>query len=177
MVYPYHRVIGLVLRRTIRRSSILDPLEEHVWTLRPGFGDIDLYPEVNNGRHFVFFDLARYDLALRIGLFRWVRRTRSAFVVGGSSIRYRHRLRPWRRTEIRTRLVGFDSRFFYFQQRSIQGERVCSSALVRTGIRRKGVIDPAEVLAGIGMDIAPFMEAWVHDWNQWDEERAMQMEA
>ena len=133
MVYPYHRVIGLVLRRTIRRSSILDPLEEHVWTLRPGFRG---HRPVSRGEQRSSLRLLRTGLAmtaLRIGLFRWVRRTRSAFVVGGSSIRYRHRLRPWRRTEIRTRLVGFDSRLFYFQQRSIQGERVCSSALVRTG--------------------------------------------
>ena len=45
----------------------------HLICFRPSFlGDIDVYPEVNNGRHLVFCDLARYDIAFRIGLFRYV---------------------------------------------------------------------------------------------------------
>ena len=31
--------------------------DEFIWKFRPGFGDIDLYPEVNNGRHFVLLTL------------------------------------------------------------------------------------------------------------------------
>ena len=93
-MYPYHRIAGLFLRHAFRRQSPIDPLAEHTFTLRPGLGDVDLYPEVNNGRHFVLFDMARYNLAMQIGLYTYVRRTKSAFVVGGSTIRYRHRLRP-----------------------------------------------------------------------------------
>ena len=170
-MYPYHRVIGLLVRHAFRRPEPIDPLAEYVFRIRPGLGDADLYPEVNNGRHFVLFDLARYQLALKIGLFRWVRRSKSAFVVGGSTIRYRHRLRPFVRAEVRSRLVGMDDRFFYFQQRTVQRGRTCSLALIRTGIRKKGVVAPAEVMAGIGLDIEPFVEAWVSEWNTWDDAR------
>jgi acyl-CoA thioesterase FadM len=171
MVYPYHRVLWLLIRGLVRRREQLDPLKEFEWRIRPGFGDIDLYPEVNNGRHFVLFDLARYDLAVRLGLFRWVRRTKAAFVVGGSSIRYRHRLRPWRKVTVRTRLVGIDDRFFYFEQCCIQHGRTCSHALVRTGVRRRGAIPPRDVMTAIGMEVDPFMEPWVEAWNDWDNER------
>ena len=170
-MYPYHRVFGLIFRHTFRRFEAIDPLAEHVFRIRPGFGDADLYPEVNNGRHFVLFDLARYQLAMRIGLFRWVRRTKSAFVVGGSTIRYRHRLRPFVKAEVRTRLVGMDERFFYFQQRTVQRGRTCSLALIRTGIRKNGVVRPAEVMAGIGLEVEPFVEPWVAEWNAWDDGR------
>ena len=170
-MYPYHRVIGLLVRHAFRRPEPIDPLAEYVFRIRPGLGDADLYPEVNNGRHFVLFDLARYQLALKIGLFRWVRRSKSAFVVGGSTIRYRHRLRPFVRAEVRSRLVGMDDRFFYFQQRTVQRGRTCSLALSRTGIRKNGVVAPAEVMAGIGLDIEPFVEAWVSEWNTWDDAR------
>lgn len=170
-MYPYHRVIGLLVRHAFRRPEPIDPLAEYVFRIRPGLGDADLYPEVNNGRHFVLFDLARYQLALKIGLFRWVRRSKSAFVVGGSTIRFRHRLRPFVRAEVRSRLVGMDDRFFYFQQRTVQRGRTCSLALIRTGIRKKGVVAPAEVMAGIGLDIEPFVEAWVSEWNTWDDAR------
>lgn len=170
-MYPYHRIVGLLLRHALRKQAPIDALAEHTFILRPGLGDADLYPEVNNGRHFVLFDLARYKLAMQIGLFRYVRRTKSAFVVGGSTIRYRHRLRPWRRTEIRTRLVGMDERFFYFQQRTVQHGRTCSLALIRTGVRKKGVVPPVEVMTGIGLEIEPFTEPWVDEWNAWDDAR------
>ncbi|DAC37319.1 MAG TPA: acyl-CoA thioesterase [Candidatus Poseidoniaceae archaeon] len=170
-MYPYHRVIGLLVRHAFRRPEPIDPLAEYVFRIRPGLGDADLYPEVNNGRHFVLFDLARYQLALKIGLFRWVRRSKSAFVVGGSTIRFRHRLRPFVRAEVRSRLVGMDDRFFYFQQRTVQRGRTCSLALIRTGIRKNGVVAPAEVMAAIGLDIEPFVEAWVSEWNTWDDAR------
>ena len=119
----------------------------------------------------MLFDLARYDVALRTGLFRWVRKTRSAFVVAGSTIRYRHRLRPWRRTQIVTDVVGMDDRFFYFQQRTVQSGRTCSVALIRAGIRKKGVVHPKDVLEGMGLAIEPFMQPWVAAWNSWDDER------
>ena len=93
---PVGRVVS---ENAVRKREVFDPSTSYIWTFRPGLADIDVYPEVNNGRHFVLFDLARYDVALRTGLFRWVRKTRSAFVVAGSTIRYRHRLRPWRRTQ------------------------------------------------------------------------------
>ena len=170
-MYPYHRIAGLFLRHAFRRQSPIDPLAEHTFTLRPGLGDVDLYPEVNNGRHFVLFDMARYNLAMQIGLYTYVRRTKSAFVVGGSTIRYRHRLRPWRRTQVCTRLVGMDDRFFYFQQRTVQRGRTCSLALIRTGVRKNGVVAPVDVMSGIGLEVKPFVEPWVAEWNGWDDAR------
>lgn len=170
-MYAYVRLLWMLVRNTFRRREVFDPKTAYVWKVRPGIADMDVYPEVNNGRHFVLFDLARYDLAMRIGLFRWVRKTRSAFVVAGSTIRFRHRLRPWRSTQIITEMVGIDDRFFYFQQRSVQSGRTCSLALLRTAVRRKGAVDPREVLEGLGLDIEPFMQPWVEDWNRWDNER------
>ena len=170
-MYAYLRLAVLFLKNAVRKREVFDPSTSYIWTFRPGLADLDVYPEVNNGRHFVLFDLARYDVALRTGLFRWVRKTRSAFVVAGSTIRYRHRLRPWRRTQIVTDVVGRDDRIFYFQQRTVQSGRTCSVALIRAGIRKKGVVHPKDVLEGMGLAIEPFMQPWVAAWNTWDDER------
>ena len=170
-MYAYLRLALMAVKNAIRKGEVFDPTTSYVWTFRPGLADLDVYPEVNNGRHFVLFDLARYDLAMKTGLFRWVRKTRSAFVVAGSTIRYRHRLRPWRRAQVITDLVGMDDRFFYFQQRTVQSGKTCSVALLRTGVRRKGAIHPREVMEGMGLNIEPFMEPWVADWNAWDDQR------
>ena len=135
-MYAYLRLAMMVLKNTLRKREVFDPKKTYVWSFRPGIADLDVYPEVNNGRHFVLFDLARYDIAMRTGLFRWVRKTRSAFVVAGSSIRYRHRLRPWRRTQVLSELVGIDDRFFYFQQRTVQSGKTLSLIHISEPTRR-----------------------------------------
>ncbi len=171
-MYPYLRVARLLLKHAFRRPKHVDLASEFTMTYRPMLGDLDVYPEVNNGRHFVMFDLARYGVAFPMGLVRYVRRNKLAFVVGGSSIRYRKRVRPFRKAVIRTRLVGMDGKFFYFQHTVQQGDAVCSSALVRAGLRRKGgTAVPAEVMTDLGYALEPFMEPWVEAWASWDDER------
>jgi len=171
-VYPYFRVLRMGISNLFRTNKALDWREELHTTYRPLLGDLDVYPEVNNGRHFVLFDIARYELAFSIGLVRYVRKHKLAFVVGGSSIRYRKRVRPFRKAIIRTQLVGLDEKFFYFQQSIEQGGSVCSSALMRVGLRRKGgTAEPSEVMSDLGYDIEAFMESWVQEWADWDDQR------
>ena len=62
----------MVIGNLFRKKQSFDINREYHWSFRPGLGDIDVYPEVNNGRHLVFCDLARYDIALWIGLFSYV---------------------------------------------------------------------------------------------------------
>lgn len=162
----------MALSHVFRRKTEVDWRAEFHTTYRPMVGDLDVYPEVNNGRHFVMFDIARYDLAFTIGLVRYTRKNKLAFVVGGSSIRYRKRVRPFRRALVRTQLVGMDEKFFYFHHVIEQGGMVCSSALVRAGLRRKGgTALPVQVMTDLGFDALPFMETWVKEWAEWDDNR------
>ena len=170
-MYPYHRLVKMVLRNMFRKQEVFDIDKEYLYHFRPGIGDIDLYPEVNNGRHLVFCDLARYDAAFRIGLFKYVRKNKYAFVIGGSTMRYRKRLAPFRKATVRSKIVGMDEKFYYFQQTIEQKGEVKSSALVRAGIRFKGGSAlPRETMKNLGYDIEPFMEPWVVEWAKWDNE-------
>ncbi len=170
-MYPYHRLVKMVFSNILRKQEVFDIEKEYLFHFRPGIGDIDLYPEVNNGRHFVFCDLARYDIALRIGLFKYVRKKKYAFVIGGSTIRYRKRLAPFRKATIRSKIVGIDEKFYYFQQTIEQRGEVKSSALIRAGIRFKGgAAPPKETLRELGYKLEPFMEPWVIQWAEWDNE-------
>jgi acyl-CoA thioesterase FadM len=171
-VYPYLRVFRLAIKSLFQKKKHIDWRAEFHTSYRPFIGDLDVYPEVNNGRHFVLFDMARYDLAFAIGLVKYVRKNRLAFVVGGSSIRYRKRLAPFRKIRIRTQLVGLDEKFFYFQHTTEQSGAVCSSALVRTALRKKGgTALPIEVMTALGFEANTFMQPWVQDWADWDDQR------
>jgi len=171
-MYPYFRLMRMRLRHAFRSSRHLNITDEFLWSFRPMLGDLDVYPEMNNGRHFVMFDLARYNLAFSMGLFSYVRKHRLAFVVGGSSVRYRKRVRPFRKATVRSRLVGVDAKFFYFQQTIEQGGITCSSALIRAALRKKsGTATPVDVMSGLGYEMDLFMEPWAEKWASWDDER------
>ena len=83
-MYPFHRLVLIAGKHILsRRKKVEDVTQKYIFNFRPGLGDIDLYPEVNNGRHFVFCDLARYDIALQIGLVKYIKKEKFLFVVGG----------------------------------------------------------------------------------------------
>jgi acyl-CoA thioesterase FadM len=153
--------------------------EESVLKMRVMVGDIDFYPELNNGRHLTMMDMGRLDLAMRMGLLRVVHEQGWGLAVGGASVRYRHRLKAFMRFHLHSRIVGMDDRWFYFRQDTIRGGRIHSSALVRTAITsREGIVAPRKVLEALGgaaSEWDPGMPEWVKAWadaeelRPWDE--------
>jgi acyl-CoA thioesterase FadM len=156
-----------------RLGSSLKINEESVLKMRVFWGDIDIYPELNNGRHLTLMDLGRLDLAQRTGLLRAVHREKWGFVVAGASVRYRNRLMAFNRFQLHTRVVGVDDRWFYFQQKTIRKGRIHSSALVRAGIASKeGLVPVKKVLDAMGIsDWHPGLPKWVEAWSEADELR------
>jgi acyl-CoA thioesterase FadM len=163
-MYPYLRSARVLLAAQFGHRLELDG--ESVLTLRIGLGDIDVFPEVNNGRHLTLMDMGRFDLAVRSGFWKTIHRQGWGLTVGGASVRFRHRVPPLARVRLRTRIVGRDDRWFYFHQRIERDSRVCSAALVRAGITSRGGLVPVEeVLEATGRaGWAPELPGWVQAW-------------
>lgn len=160
-----------------------------VWFFRPGLGsvldvsrltfrvwpnDLDLNGHMNNGRYLTVADLGRLDLILRTKLWRLVRRHKGVPILAAAQIRYRLPLRPFERFALESRVVCWDERFVYLEQRFIhlkgptQGA-VAAIALLKGGFydkSRKGVIPTAEMLGEMGESslASPDMPAYVADW-------------
>jgi hypothetical protein len=100
------------------------------------------------------------------------------FAVSGASLRYRHRLKAFKRFRLHTRVVGIDERWFYFHQYTVRDGKTHSSALVRAGITStQGLVPVGEVLEALGMPSwNPGIPEWVKAWSDaeelrpWDEE-------
>jgi len=170
-MYPYLRFARVVLASRFGSRLAFD--SESVLPMRIWPGDIDLFPEVNNGRHLTLMDLGRFDLALRSGFVRALHRRRWGLTVGGASVRYRRRVPPFSRILLRTRIVGHDERWFYFHQEIEREGTTCSAALVRAGVTSRGRLVPmVEVLEATdraGWD--PELPAWVRAWVEADSLR------
>ena len=176
-MYPYLKLFKILIKAKFGSSLNID--EESVLKMRVFLGDIDIYPELNNGRHLTLMDMGRLDLAQRTGLLRIVHWQKWGFAVAGASVRYRHRLKAFKRFELRTRIVAIDDRWFYFLQNTIRKGNIYSSALVRAGITSKqGLVPVRKVLDALGEpDWNPSMPKWVKAWSEaeelrpWDSER------
>jgi len=170
-MYPFVRLASTFLKARYRRS--LSAAEESRLEFRVLPGDIDFYPELNNGRHLTLMDLGRLDLAIRTGIFDLLRPNRWGLVVAGASVRYRHRLPAFSRFVLSTQIVGRDRLWFYFHQKTIRRGVVCSAALVRAGLTSKnGIVPTDDVMNAVGDSSVPAgIPDWVAAWSAADDLR------
>ena len=170
-MYPYFRLLKVMVRARLGPKLGIDG--ESVLVFRVWPGDIDVFPEMNNGRQLTVMDLGRFDLGVRSGLMRVAHRNRWDFTVAGASVRYRHRIRPFTRYTLHSRLLGHDERWFYFLQENRCHGRICSSALIRAAVTSKtGLVPVADVLDALGAGHwEPPLPGWVKAWIEADDQR------
>ncbi|MFH1034590.1 MAG: thioesterase family protein [Pseudomonadota bacterium] len=148
----------------------LPPLGESLISMRVWPNDLDMNLHMNNGRYLTLMDLGRFDLTIRTGLGRAALRGRWRPMLGAATIRFRRGLRPFQRYDLRTRLVYWDHKWFFMEQRFEVAGQVYASALVKgvfVGPREK--ISPQVVAQAIGHDGAsPPMPEEVRAWLQWE---------
>src|SRR5271167_2729969 len=91
--------------------------------------DLDLNLHMNNGRYLTVMDLGRIDFLTRAGSPLVFLRNRWRPLIGGTIIRYRFSLRAFERFEVATRILYWDEKWFYFEQRVENTEGVAAIAL------------------------------------------------
>lgn len=156
-----------------RKQGPMDILDVHVSQHRCWPQDLDVYLEMNNGRVLTILDIGRFGLSHRAGLTDLLRRQKWGLAVAGGSTRYRKRIRPFARFEMRTRCAGWDARFFYMEQTIWLGETCAMQALLRTCVTdRNGIVATARVAEAMGVDTAsPALPDWVQAWIDADATR------
>ncbi len=170
-MYPYLRLGALMMRE--RRQPKMGLYDTHSMQMTCLPIDIDGFLEMNNGRVLTLFDLGRFALAVRIGLWEVLKSRKWGLVVAGSTTRYRARITAFQRFELRTRFLGWDDKFFYLEQAMWRGGTCCNHALLRTAVTAKGrmvpVGDVARALAVEGD--SPALPDWVRAWAEADTSR------
>lgn len=149
-----------VLLAALRRSR-LDPLGESVLTFRVLPSDLDINLHMNNGRYLTLMDLGRLDLVTRMGVLGEMRRRKWMPVIGSLKIRYRRSLQPFQRYQLRSRLLCWDDKWFFMEQRFERRGELMAIALVKGlflgpegRVPTQRVVDAAAVV----VDSPPFPE-------------------
>lgn len=125
----FFRLLLLLLRlRHMPRVGHLDPV---YLPLRALLTDIDFNLHMNNARYLGMMDLGRVQLMGQVGLLGELFRRKWTPVAQAVEIRYIRDIRPFAAFVLESRLVGWDDKYWYIEQRFVSGQTVHALAIVR----------------------------------------------
>jgi YbgC/YbaW family acyl-CoA thioester hydrolase len=136
------------------RRGILD---ESIVRFRVWPNDLDTNLHMNNGRYLTLMDLGRLDLLLRNGAIRHVMAQKWYPVLASCHIRFRRPLNLFQRFEIRTRIVTWDEKWIYLEQRMLRNGDMALHAYLK-GVfvaRGGGSVPVTRLLELMGVRQAP----------------------
>lgn len=165
------RFLITVIASFFRRR--IGPLDESVvrFTVLPH--DCDLNFHLNGGRFVSFMDVARVELIGRTGLLSKMLRRGWRPIMGGVLVRFRRSVLPFQRFTIRSRVIGWDEKWFYLEHVVEKDGELCAVGHVRALIRTTGANVPvADVLALMGEHRpSPELPEVVRRWDEAERAR------
>lgn len=134
--------------------------------------DLDALGHMNNGRYLQIMDVARVEWMLQTQVAGAIRKNRWAPILGGGVIRYRHSLRLLQLYRVRTRLLGWDERWFYLEHSFKDSRDRC----VAVGVTRAGLrsdddwVHTDKVVNSVHPGArSPAIPEHIHDWINLEE--------
>lgn len=130
--------------------------------------DVDVLRHMNNGRYLSLFDLGRWDLLIRTGLFDAMKEQAWYAVVSSETITFRKSLGLWKRFDVETRFIGHDEKALLMEHRAVVDGEIYARVIVRARLLRRsgGTVGLDEVFATLGRpDDLPGAEEWVSAWG------------
>jgi acyl-CoA thioesterase FadM len=145
----FFRIVLLIIKNIFRtRSGVFD---ESVLRLRVWPTDMDLNFHLNDGRYLSLAGLARVDLMLRSGLLRRAVKRGWYPVVASAIVRYRREIKWMEKFTLRSRIVGWDEKWVYFEHRFERDGDLAAISYARGVMRnRDGAVPTSDVMALVG---------------------------
>lgn len=156
-----------IARRRVRRGRLLGHTEVGRIRLTTLPTDIDILRHMNNGRYLSLFDLGRWDLLIRTGLFDAMRQRGWYAVVSSETVTFRKSLELWQRFDIESRFIGHDDKALFMEHRAVVDGEVYARVIVRARMLRRsgGTVAHDELFAALGHpEGIPGVDDWIHDW-------------
>jgi acyl-CoA thioesterase FadM len=143
----------LLLLPFVRRRGLL---EANRLTFRVWPNDCDLNLHLNNGRYLTFMDLGRLHLIAR----RWMP------VLSAAEMNFIRPLRPLQKFDLVTRLLSWDEKYFYIEQRFEAGGKLHAIGMVKgLFLHGRAHVESRAVTAMLGLDTpAPDMPEALRHW-------------
>lgn len=128
--------------------------------------DCDINFHMNNGRYLSFMDLGRVHLLKQLGAIRTIYRKRWMPVLAAADINFIRQLGPFQKFELVTRIVTWDEKYCYMEQRFEADGALCAHAYVKgLFLDASGRVANSTVVTALGFqDSAPPMSEELRLW-------------
>ena len=156
----------LATARKRPRVSIFDSVS---LPMRARITDIDIARHINNGMYFSLFDLGRFELMVRSGTWDVMRRNKWTPVVQAETITFRKSVVFNQKFTQETRILGFDERCIYFEQRMVVDGEIYAQATIATRLLSpKGPVGNEEIIAAVGetVPVDLVLPEWIASWRE-----------
>lgn len=150
-----------------KRVGLMDQtlLRMRIWP-----NDLDLNVHANSGRYLSFMDVGRMDFLARMKLLRKVVRRGWRPIAGGAMISYRKSLLPFEAFTVKSRLLSWDEKWFYFEHVIENGKGELSAIATVRGLflSDSGKVAPAEFLSFAGQPglASPALPEFIVRWRE-----------
>lgn len=134
---------------------------------RVGLFDLDLNLHLNNAKYLKFMDHCRLEHSVCTGLLDHMIRARCHAVVANTEISFVRELRPYQHFELQTRILGWDDKYMYYDQRFLSQEKLHTHALLRVVNLYGGKsISPQAMQEITGLNqTSPALPEYVEQWK------------
>ena len=130
--------------------------------------DLDVLGHMNNGVYFSIMDLGRVDLLIRSGLWPKMRARGYYPVMANETMTFRKSLQPWQKFMLESKIVGYDAKAVYLEQRFVVDGEIFASAMTRARFLKKGggTVSMDELAALAGVDVSTMAPPeWIAHWS------------
>jgi len=165
-MFPWLRLFGVGL--SLIGKSKVDLLATTRVRLRVWPNDLDYNLHVNNGRYLALAQISGVYWFVRTGSLGIARQHKAFPVIGDALAKFRHDLKVFQTFEIHTRVVGWDSKWVFFEHRFVRKGRVIGVVAGRAVLKaQSGPINPQVVSPELGHSApSPELPEWVRCFDQ-----------
>jgi len=149
------RFLWLLLTAPFRRRIPVMATAVLAGRVLPNDCDINLH--LNNARYLSIMDLGRLDFMVRTGLLPIIVRNRLRPVIGSATMRWRRSLAPFEKYYLETRVLFWDDRRFWLEQRfrRADGKTAAIGIVKALFLEKDGTRLPPEQLLATLTDTPP----------------------
>lgn len=160
------------------RPRITDILETATVDFHVLPNDLDTNIHMNNGRYLTIMDLGRFDLVLRTGILKHMIRQKAMPVLSAAQMRWRLSLQPFQKYTLETRVVCWDEKWVYMEQKFIIRGGSKDGAVAAIGIVKgsfysnlnRETVPTLEILKALHLDQeSPPMPDHIREWQAAEE--------
>jgi acyl-CoA thioesterase FadM len=130
--------------------------------------DLDIFKHMNNGVYLSIFDIGRFDLLKRSGVWKIFTDRGWYPVVASETITFRKSLTLGTRFVVESRIIGYDEKAVFVEQRAVVNGEIYAQAYIRGRFlsRAGGTVGIEDLLAAVGpTPTDALVPEWLVTWG------------